>query len=624
MGVLSTSSVQIGTGAKTFTVPAGLGWSANDGIRIRHVQDRHKWMRGTVTSYSGTTLVIDSTATSGHTDTLAFWTVGQTSFYRSGSSQFFTSSGANPTAGLTDITSSPSAGATSFTVSDGSGLYVYPTLGKITILPATNDESYNLGAYLRGMHTTYVWVTNVSGNTVTVGTPLIVGLPSGRTPKITIAEFGAREVGFENFAAFGTGGSTATLISFSGMYSSWLYKVDLGIDQGYQLSLQDSLHCEVAYSYIGGSGDGTSTNNSIIAMGGTTRALIRDSVIEWGFVTEGVPDFNNAFLRNLGIKNVWAANHGSGSMYRLYEHNIASGIHFDGYFGGTKYDTIFRNHFDGNAASLPYGFIIQNRFGRYHNTVGNVIGKTSVTQGFHSLGNPNIGNSDNSGETANSTLYIETSGSSGSLFRHFDGSGQARLTGTLTAKSGTEGTITLTSNTLTDLSTPYSTGDTWLAVVWGTGDSQSSRLVMELNRGASSGSSIVVDDGPLTQGTALPAVSTAVRVHMGPPGAQELDGAVEYSMFISDNYAYAASGASGSITNASGDTLPDSLAETGAPSDWPPSLTWPPPIHPSTPNVSRAVIPAGYYYTNGEWPSDEGGGGGGTTYTPGRLRMLRR
>lgn len=68
----SSSSVLIGTGAKTFTVPAGLGFVV--GMTLRIANTSTKYMTGDVTSYSGTTLVVNVTAVTG-SGTLASWAI---------------------------------------------------------------------------------------------------------------------------------------------------------------------------------------------------------------------------------------------------------------------------------------------------------------------------------------------------------------------------------------------------------------------------------------------------------------------------------------------------------------------------------------------------------------------
>ena len=69
----SVSSLAIGTGSKTFAVQSGLPWQPGAPIRASVNDDATKWMQGVVTSYSGTSAVIDMLVTSGHTSTHSAW-----------------------------------------------------------------------------------------------------------------------------------------------------------------------------------------------------------------------------------------------------------------------------------------------------------------------------------------------------------------------------------------------------------------------------------------------------------------------------------------------------------------------------------------------------------------------
>ena len=60
----SASSVAVGTGSKTFTVPIQLAYRAGQTILI-YSTGSTAWMLGTVTSYGGTTLVTSITSASG-------------------------------------------------------------------------------------------------------------------------------------------------------------------------------------------------------------------------------------------------------------------------------------------------------------------------------------------------------------------------------------------------------------------------------------------------------------------------------------------------------------------------------------------------------------------------------
>lgn len=69
----STSSVAVGLGTKTFIVPAGKSWGPGMYLTVR--ADATHSVTGPVTSYSGTTLVLDAQAVEG-SGTFASWAIG--------------------------------------------------------------------------------------------------------------------------------------------------------------------------------------------------------------------------------------------------------------------------------------------------------------------------------------------------------------------------------------------------------------------------------------------------------------------------------------------------------------------------------------------------------------------
>lgn len=76
----SSTSIATGTGSQTFTTQAGLGFVANDDVIIYYngfaaKDDSVRYMKGTVTSYSGTTLVANITETSTNSGTFTDWTI---------------------------------------------------------------------------------------------------------------------------------------------------------------------------------------------------------------------------------------------------------------------------------------------------------------------------------------------------------------------------------------------------------------------------------------------------------------------------------------------------------------------------------------------------------------------
>jgi hypothetical protein len=70
----SSSSLAIGTGSKTFTTQSGKGFAIGQRVRATNDADVAKYMVGTVTSYSGTTLIV-SVDKVGGSGTLSAWTI---------------------------------------------------------------------------------------------------------------------------------------------------------------------------------------------------------------------------------------------------------------------------------------------------------------------------------------------------------------------------------------------------------------------------------------------------------------------------------------------------------------------------------------------------------------------
>jgi hypothetical protein len=71
----STTSVTIGTGSQTFTTQSGLAYLPGDRARVSNTATPSNYMEGVVTSYSGTSLVVNVDTTSG-SGTFASWNIG--------------------------------------------------------------------------------------------------------------------------------------------------------------------------------------------------------------------------------------------------------------------------------------------------------------------------------------------------------------------------------------------------------------------------------------------------------------------------------------------------------------------------------------------------------------------
>jgi hypothetical protein len=153
----SVSSVAIGTGAKTFTVAAGLGYVAGMELIVAYTTDpADHSMTGTVTSYSGTTLIVEVTSIRG-SGTYAVWSISPTAT-ADFDGQVFTDlvlsgqitetpyalSGTDIDPANGTIQSKTLSGNTTFTssIADGQSVTLHITKGAYTITWPTMDWLY--------------------------------------------------------------------------------------------------------------------------------------------------------------------------------------------------------------------------------------------------------------------------------------------------------------------------------------------------------------------------------------------------------------------------------------------------------------------------------------------------
>ena len=245
-------------------------------------------------------------------------------------------------------------------------------------------------------------------------------------------------------------------------------------------------------------------------------------------------------------------------------------------------------------------FLISNRFGRWNNYVGNVMGTPGVAPGWFSFGNPNMGNGSSEG-TSNSVLFTESGGVSGNLPKHFDAGGVTRIVGVLATKTDDDNfTITLTSGTVASMLPPHNAGDPTF-VYWAGGHY---RKYLQIEPTSAGTTLVFSGNGAIpTSGYPMPAIGTVIQIYPGPGGIQELDLASEYTAFKKANLQIGDGGIGSSIDVplAGGDTLPESLSG-GQPQEWATGMPFPP-IDSSAPVYGDSIIPSGFYYETGDWPA---------------------
>jgi hypothetical protein len=130
----STSSFAIGTGSKSFTVRSGStinGFAVGETVKARQKYISTNWMRGTVTSWDGTTLVLDITSTNG-SGTIAVWV-----FEGDAATVIINNAGIFPLFGITESTAQPiDISGIRFVKGTGTGqaIYVSPVINGKPVL----------------------------------------------------------------------------------------------------------------------------------------------------------------------------------------------------------------------------------------------------------------------------------------------------------------------------------------------------------------------------------------------------------------------------------------------------------------------------------------------------------
>jgi hypothetical protein len=612
MGVFSASTVAFGTGTKVFTVPAGLGWSAGIGARVWEANKQFKWMKGTVISYSGTTLTLDITATSGHTDTISSWTVGQTVLERAMADVFFSGASTFGNPGgytLSDVVGSPIAGATTVTVADGSIFYPGPCKFDMN-KPSGPSEYYSTYGVQSGLQVHINYITSVVGNVLHLQSPLLFNLPAAQNPVVYGSVLHFENVGFEDYACFGEEVTLngTPMISVAGGYNCWCYKVMACLAPGMIITTESSFRCEMNRVVFGwtaqvdGRGAAEGAMRSSMTSSGLYIHCVDYTSAQLG---EGQPDSNCVYLFNTWKNEPINVCHGN-AYYQLFEGNITPSMQWDAYYGGHRWNTTFRNLVTGLPAYwVPWApwpwnaYLISNRFGRWNNYVGNVMGTPGQSPGYFSFGNPNMGNGESYG-TANSVLFTESGGASGNLTKHLDAGGVTRIVGTLATKTDDDNfTVTLTSGVAASMLMPHNAGFPTF-VHWAGGE----RHYLTIEPTSAGMTLVFSGNGAIpTNGNPMPAIGTVLEIYPGPGGIQELDLAVEYTAFRKSNFQLGEGGVGGAmdIPLAGGETLPESLSG-GQPQEWGTGIPFPP-VDSSAPNHSDLIIPSGHYYANGDWPA---------------------
>lgn len=272
------------------------------------------------------------------------------------------------------------------------------------------------------------------------GTTLVLDAPGlhgdySSAPSATVESMALKTswCGVENIIIDGSGTNLQYGIRFQSAYNCWAKNVRVLDYYNYGAYITYSYGVEIRRCWFEFE-NGYATSTVGMLTDSTSLLLVVDSVFKDGifaFFTQGFVSGSvlayNTFVTNrpdLSPPRYTAlmnSNHAPFNQFILFEGNVAHEYKNDGYFGGTAFNTIFRNWLFGlELGQTSWGAAaVMNRFSRYENLVGNVFGHGSAEGTGVSTGNPNISNGNSSGTAsmfgASSILSTRSSATAGTI-----------------------------------------------------------------------------------------------------------------------------------------------------------------------------------------------------------------
>jgi hypothetical protein len=424
----STSSVAIGTGTKTFTVPAGLGYVAGVQVRVYRPGDRGYYMQGSVTTYSGTTLTLNIASSNG-SGTYADWRITLTVLKTvsgggsNGLINFGTSGVSSPTVGTNKvIDSGATAGSTSL-VTTSAGPTV--TVGQFLVISETNNAEVALwgasnsspgatwadgwntsGGRARGQIVEVTGVTGTTTQTLTIEPALYTDYPN--TCWATPFSASMSYAGLEHMQLFAdSADSHVALVMMRKAANCWVTGVDFDFATRDHIEIEWSYRCEVRNCHFYDRFATDSNYPGLIAVryksslcrveNNIMERLQSSIMLEWG-AAGNVVAFNYVFdgynpsVRSFLMRGV-DMNHGAHPQFNLAEGNIANKVCADSTWGTSSDSLIYRNAIFGfeqsrgpnnsrtvdattyNETQVNYAIDLWEGQIRY-SALGNVIGNT--------------------------------------------------------------------------------------------------------------------------------------------------------------------------------------------------------------------------------------------------------
>ncbi len=292
------------------------------------------------------------------------------------------------------VTSGYTQGSTEIVVNNATGVLVG---SGITISESDEDFMFSAHSTNEG-HLLHVlsMVTNVSGNTITLATPLPYTFSAAHTPTFSSGLYALirHSIGIENLSIDATDfiGGVYGAIGYQGTAESWIKNVEVGPFDGQAIFIVQSSRITVTGCYLHDTFS-SQEGYGITAYLDTSGLLIENNrgvnmttFVELNNSTGSVVAYN--YMKdphmNLGshVMSGILTNHSSGGLMNLYEGNHTNRFTTDSYHGGHSYDTLYRNRFDDLHTLIlnDHWYIVDiARWAWYHTIIGNILGTAAYT-----------------------------------------------------------------------------------------------------------------------------------------------------------------------------------------------------------------------------------------------------
>lgn len=314
---------------------------------------------------------------------------------------------------LIGVTSSASKGATQLTLSSTSGI----TAGSYVVITQTNptDTDGNPLVDVNGYTGTCSYcgnsmpnnamqqvdqVTAVSGNTITLGTPLYVNYTN--SPQVFHLPM-VESVGLEDLRLIGTAASGTSLtyknINIESCAKCWVHNVesDWAVDKA-NVYLTDTYENEISNSYFyQGFNHNSGASYVVLLEFANSEDLVANNIIREGrHATPESGGSGNVYAYNYELNDYMGEYHnslpeteahGAHPYMNLWEGNVTPNWEFDFAHGSSSSNTMFRNYINmtnndpDTNQPMTGGMIALNiaYYSNYDNVFGNVLGPYGST-----------------------------------------------------------------------------------------------------------------------------------------------------------------------------------------------------------------------------------------------------